>query len=555
MARQSTALADGRPGASVRLRAQLKRLRSSLVMRCLACIIVYAALLAALSWGTSYASERLFDDAFPSMGTVLAYEDDLARDNFAVLQTSSFSRCGIIVFDDEGNALYSSSKRMAQKIAPDDLDMINEYGDQGFYEVYQEPTDSGMHYRILRCTYLYDEGLGKQIDAWCELDDRLGIIAGDLFAGRDALTQREFDFIQGVYSAQMSVERTDYQTADGQARTLVLIAPLVSEARYQQVVDDAGRLTLYAAPIALGLTIAAAWYTVRQVKRGIDPLDRAICASRRGETAPADAAGVPTELMGVYENFTDLMDELRIARDDQRRLIADISHDLKTPLTVIYGYAHAFCDGCVPPEKAADYHRAMAEKALAASELIDTFFAYAKMEHPEFAANLVQVPVHEAVRAVAADAEAQVEQAGCTLDVTEAEEERTDEETDDACAPRILLDRQLFRRMLLNLIGNACSHNPAGTHIQLSCSVDCARSTVEITVADTGTGISPEIAAQAFKPFVTSNTARSAGGGTGLGLTIARRCAGLMGGTLRCDTDSPAPWSTAFIIELPLARP
>lgn len=531
-----------------RFRSQLHRFRTSLVVRCLACVIVYAVLLAALSWGTGLASERLFEDAFPSMDTVLEYSAELADDDFGVLQTSRFRNCEIIVFDDEGSTLYASSKRIAQKITPSDLDMINEYGDQGFYEVYQEPTDTGMHYRILRCTYLYDDGYSKRVDAWCALDDHLSIIAGDLFAGRETITQREFDFIQGIYSAQMSVERTGYETADGSKRTLVLVAPLVSEARYQQVVDDAGRLALYAVPVALLLTLGAAWYMVRQVKRGIEPLDHAIHASRRGEAVPAEAAAVPTELMGVYENFTELMGELRAARDDQRRLIADISHDLKTPLTVIYGYANAFRDGCVPPGKEDAYHQAMAEKALAANELIETLFAYAKMEHPEFAAQLERMRVDEAVAEAASEAQAQVEQAGCTIDVADGTAGEDGEQ-----GPYALLDRQLFRRLLLNLIGNASSHNPAGTRIQLRCSTDRESGTVRVTVSDTGNGIAPEIAAQAFKPFVTSNTARAAGGGTGLGLTIARRCAELMGGTLSCEANPPEPWSTVFTLEVPLA--
>lgn len=65
----------------------------------------------------------------------------------------------------------------------------------------------------------------------------------------------EFDFLQGVYSAQMSVERVSYQTVDGEERVLVLAAPLVSDIRYQQVVDEANRLPLLATPVALTITI------------------------------------------------------------------------------------------------------------------------------------------------------------------------------------------------------------------------------------------------------------------------------------------------------------
>lgn len=541
---------------------RLRALRSSIAVRCLACLIVYALLIAALLYGVSAMGDRIFENAFPSMETVLMFEDDLENDRFDALQSSALENCQIVIYDDLGTALYASSVSVAQKIPANDLDLISEYGDQGVYEVYQEKADDGsIRYRIIRCTYVYERGISKWVDAWCVLDEDRNILNGTLFSNRTALTQREFDFIQGTYSAQMTVERYDYLTEDGQGRTLVLVAPLVSEARYQQVVDEVSRLLLYAMPVAVLITIATAWYLVHQIKHAISPLDSAIEASRNDEVVPVEAAGVPMELQGVYRNFTVLMDELRASRNDRQRVIADLSHDLKTPLTVIYGYASAFNDGRVPPEKRKEYLKAIADKALAANELIDTLFAYAKMEHPDFEAHLEPVDVAAATRAVAAEAVAQVEQAGCSLELNILPAKLLD--TGQGRAPEdgfppmgpfwAFIDVQLFQRLLANLIGNACAHNPAGTRICLTCEADLAARAVRVRVADTGTGIAPQVAANAFKPFVTSNVARTANGGTGLGLTIALRCAELMHGKLRVTERPAAPWATEFVLELPHA--
>lgn len=264
-------------------RSPLHRLRKSIAVRCLAGLIVYAALLALVLWGINRASENLFDSAFPSMETVLTYADDLEHDRFDALQTQALEHCRIVIFDGDGTRLYASSARAAEKIHASDLDLISEYDEQSFYEVFQESTVDGLHYRIVQCTYSLEDGFTKRITAWCELDENLTVVAGDLFADRGALTQREFDFLQGVYSAQMPVERVSYQTVDGEERILVLAAPLVSNIRYQQVIDEANRLPLLATPVALVITIGCAWYLVGVAKRATRPLDRAINAYRRGD--------------------------------------------------------------------------------------------------------------------------------------------------------------------------------------------------------------------------------------------------------------------------------
>ncbi len=66
----------------------------------------------------------------------------------------------------------------------------------------RKSTVDGLHYRIVQCTYSLEDGFTERITARCELDENLTVVAGNLFADRGALTQREFDFLQGVYSAR-----------------------------------------------------------------------------------------------------------------------------------------------------------------------------------------------------------------------------------------------------------------------------------------------------------------------------------------------------------------
>lgn len=531
------------------------RASSSLARRCLACIVIYAVLLLGLVAGVTVMSDTRLANAFPTMETVLTYETSLEHDRFNELDTPALASCGIAIFDGSGARLYASSEKVAARIHASDLEMINDYEDNQFYEVLREEANGSTRYRITLCGLDGESGM-MDADAWCVLDEDLTVIEGDLFADRGQLTQREFDFIKGAYNARMAVERYDYATASGAARTLVLVSPLVTDVSFARAVSDANRLWLYAIPLAIALTAATAWYLVHQMQRVTLPLDRAIDAYRAsgGSNGLAQAKDVektiPVELAPVYRNFIGLMDMLRDARDGQKRIIADLSHDLKTPLAVLYGYAMAFCGGRVPKEDEQRYHRIIAEKSLAASELIDTLVAYAKMDHPDYIPHLERRHVDDLLRTIEREAASVAEQSGCSIELkvpNNAAEE----------LPPVPVDEQLFRRALLNLVGNACQHNPAGTHVAVFCQRVPAASSrdelVRISVADTGDGIAPEIADTLFDPFVTRNTARTSSSGTGLGLAITQKCISLMRGTLYVAKPPRDGFATEFVIDLPVA--
>ena len=124
------------------LRSAARALRGSLAMRCLALLGVYALVLAGLLGGMGALVDGLFDGAFPSMGTVLEYEGELADDRFGALATSRLSNALIVVFDADGRCLYASSERAAERVSAADLAIIGSYAGSP-YEGFEEAGEDG----------------------------------------------------------------------------------------------------------------------------------------------------------------------------------------------------------------------------------------------------------------------------------------------------------------------------------------------------------------------------------------------------------------------------
>ena len=336
---------------------------SSLAFRCMSIVLVYAVLIMGLFSAVGYLADSRLNSAFPSIDDLEENRVALENDSFNELRNSIPPSAQMVIFDQNGNRLYASDDDVAKSIDANDLEIINgTEEDQVFYEVLQRfDARYGTVYEINLCGM---SGIGSSkivlSSCVCKLDGT--IVEGDLFAGRESLSKRELSLINGEFSANKSIQKLEYVTVDNQPRTLVFISSNVSEATYDELISQNGMIWLSSIPVAVAFTAIAAVVLVRMIRRAAKPLDAAITACKEGGESPDGTHRVPAELVPTYDNFLELMEELKAAQNDKQRIVSDISHDLKTPLTVIRGYAQAFEDGCVPPEKAGEYLRAMKEK-------------------------------------------------------------------------------------------------------------------------------------------------------------------------------------------------
>lgn len=283
-----------------------------------------------------------------------------------------------------------------------------------------------------------------------------------------------------------------------------------------------------------------------KIKRRIAPLNQTIQSYEKGKAMEISPGAVPSEFYEVVCNFKSLLSKLEKTREEKealdrekQKLIVDISHDLKTPLTVIQGYAKALSDQRVPPEKQAQYIAAIYQKSRLATDMVNDLFLLTQMEHPDYPLQLEETDFCEFVKSFFAEKYMELTEGGFGLSVDIPE------------APMMLpVDRKLMRRLLENLLSNAMKYNPPGTTLYVAMGQE--NQGVALTVADDGAGIPEEIARTLFQPFVTGNRARTTGKGTGLGLSIAQKIVQMHRGEMSLIRPPRKPYKTEFCIWIPI---
>lgn len=192
-------------------------------------------------------------------------------------------------------------------------------------------------------------------------------------------------------------------------------------------------------------------------------------------------------------------------------MLSDIAHDLRTPITTISGYAKALNDGMVTDEqKKREYLAAIENKSARMNNLINLLYEYVKLDSDNFTLKKEKVDLAELLRENAALLYQDVEEKGMEL-VVDIPEARCEVEVDPL----------QISRVVTNLINNSIRHNEAGTTITLEFKdVFYNR---EIIISDDGTPIEESVVDHIFEPFAVGDTSRRTKGGSGLGLSIAKR--------------------------------
>jgi two-component system phosphate regulon sensor histidine kinase PhoR len=253
--------------------------------------------------------------------------------------------------------------------------------------------------------------------------------------------------------------------------------------------------------------------------------------------ANAFRSGERSGLVLVLHDITDLRRLERIRRD----FVANVSHELKTPLTSIRGYVETLLDGGLrEPETAERFLRKVSAQAERLSHLVTDLLSLARIESQAEGLELADVDWAELLEDVVRRHEARIREKGlfCRLEVVQR--------------PLVVRgEPESIVQVVDNLLDNAVKYTPAPGEVRVRLARDGARARLE--VEDTGIGIPEQDLGRIFERFYRVDKARSRElGGTGLGLAIVKHLAQAMGGEV--GVRSELGRGSCFTVWLPLAR-
>ena len=289
-----------------------------------------------------------------------------------------------------------------------------------------------------------------------------------------------------------------------------------------------GRIALLAAGVLL-LSGVAVFLFMRRRLKPLKQLEAAAATIAEGDfSVQVDEKKGDRELRELSGAFNTMTRKLQGVEAGRREFVANVSHELRSPITSIKGFAEGMADGVIPEEEQPKYLRLVADESKRLSGLIDDLLALSRLEREDAKPEMTVFDVNEMLRRAVIrrmnDLEAKKIDVSCEFE-------------EDNCPVRADSDR--IEQVVINLLDNAIKFTPEGGKISLESALK--EDVAEITVRDNGNGVAPEDREKIFDRFFTADRAHTAGKGTGLGLSICKRIMEMHGQSIRLlDTDEGA---------------
>lgn len=263
-----------------------------------------------------------------------------------------------------------------------------------------------------------------------------------------------------------------------------------------------------------------------QLLKPLNMLEKGFVSVSKGETVNLDYEGAE-EYKHIFQSFLSMQKQLsesekkRIKSEQEKQdMITDISHDLKTPVSIILGYVKAIQSGLISDQEKEKYLTNIVQKCETISELTTVLNNYNELEHPQFTLNLVKEDICEAVRAYLAGRYDELSSLyHLNLDISIPEE-----------SIDWYFDKFQLIRVFENIISNTIKYGKEADTIYFS--LEKVKYSIIIRIGDNGKPIEKDLRKHIFDPFRSGDRARGQGHGTGLGMSIAKKIVELHNGTI-----------------------
>jgi signal transduction histidine kinase len=311
---------------------------------------------------------------------------------------------------------------------------------------------------------------------------------------------------------------------------------------YQRAFEKATTMSVGTALAVSAVTaLALSWYLSRRVHRSATELAHAATVIADGHY---EFRVSPTKLGKEFDEiataFNTMAQRLGQVEESRRQMLADLAHEIRTPVAVLEAYLEALEDGVKPLDAAAievlrDQSRRLTRFSIDVTALSDA-------EHRTGTIDARWVSMQQLVTTVAGALDPRYRAKGVTL-----------HSTLPTNLPVVWADSMRLGQVLTNLLDNALRHTPAGGTVAVT--AHATDDEVVVAVSDTGDGIPAEHVSRLFDRFYRVDAARDRGhGGAGIGLAIAKALVEAHGGSIGADSGGPGAGST-FTVTLPRRSP
>ena len=276
-----------------------------------------------------------------------------------------------------------------------------------------------------------------------------------------------------------------------------------------------------------------------------DPLQKVTDAAQRfgGGDLSVRVEGVEGdgEVADLARTFNQMAENIQSNDNSRGQFMGNIAHELRTPMTTIKGFVDGILDGTIPPEMQNHYLQLVSEETGRLARLIQNMLDLSKLESGEYQVNARMFNIWETLTGVALSAEQRINDGMIDIDGLTMDEKVL-----------VYADPDLIHQVAYNLLDNAIKFTPAGGTIRFG--VEKLGPEVEVSIWNSGQGISPEALPYVFQRFYKEDQSRGLHArGAGLGLNICKVLVNLSGGQIRVESQQ-GEWCR-FVFTLPVQPP
>ena len=300
--------------------------------------------------------------------------------------------------------------------------------------------------------------------------------------------------------------------------------PFQGNQRELEFIERTNNTLIYGALIGAVIALFLGIFLSRTITRPIRELTQATHAVSDGDLTQQVSIRSKDELGELAKAFNKMSSELSRSVTSRKQMTADIAHELRTPLSLILGHAEAVHDGVLPPTK--ENFEIIREEAERLEHLVDDLRTLSLADAGELSISLQTVEPGRLLQEVASLYQIQAQKKNIKLDLDIA-----------SPLPTLEVDPGRMTQVITNILDNAMRHTPENGQIRLS-AIKVGKY-VELSIHDSGPGLSPEDAERIFERFYRADSSRQRqDGGSGLGLAIAKSIVQAHNGQLSAESDT-----------------